>query len=129
MKRFALLLCALAALPRPGHGDVLRTEPALIDHSERWFRRTDPAKFFAKELRRGRVFFIGIYDPAAGADSPAPGIARRDPAFRLSRTVFVPRGNSLNPERDRRFVAAVREFARRYNPLVLTYFEGRPAEK
>ena len=129
MKRLLLSLCVLAALPCSGRGDVLRTEPAVIEHSERWFRRTDPVRFFAKEERHGRIFFIGIYDPAAGGDSPAPGISRRDPAFRVSRTVFVPRGNTLNPDKDRRFEASVREFARRYNPLVLAYFKGHPAEK
>ncbi len=130
MKRLLLpLLCALAVLPRPSHGDVLRTEPALIEHSERWFRYTNPVRFFAKEKRHGRIFFIGIYDPAAGDDSPAPGVSRRDPAFRVSRTVFVLRGNSLNPDKNRRYEASAREFARRYNPLVLAYLKQHPAEK
>ncbi len=129
MKRLALLLCAVLGLPCLGRGDLLPIEASVAGRSERWFRRTDPARFFAGEERRGRIYFIGIYDPVAGAGSPAPGISRHDPSFRVARTVFVPRGNTLSPERDRRFVEAAREFARRYNPLVLAYFKGYPADK
>ena len=129
MKRFVLLLCAVVALPCLGRGDVLPLDAAVAGRSERWFRRTDPARFFASEAGRGRVYFIGVYDPADGTDSPAPGISRRDPGFRVSRTVFVPRGNTLSPARNQRFEASVREFARRYNPLVLAYLKGHPADK
>ncbi len=66
--------------------------------------------------------------PAEGADSPAPGVSRNDPAYRVSRTWFVLPDNS-SPRRHERFEASAREFARRYNPLVLAYLRQHPTAK
>ncbi len=127
MKRLAFL-AAVAGLSCLG-GCLLPNDPTVVGRSAWWFRHTNPAKFFAGEESHGRVYFIGIYDPADGEDSPVPGVARNDPAYRVSRTWFLPLGNTLSPARDQRYVASAREFARRYNPLVLAYFRQHPAEK
>ncbi len=127
MKRLALPCVGLGLLFL--EGCVLPNDPAVAERSERWYRRTDPAAFFAREQARGRVYFVGIFDPALGQDSPVPGISHKDPAFRVARTWFVPTEADLNPARNRRFEASAREFARRYNPLVLAYLKGHPDGK
>ena len=126
--KFLMLLCASVGLLLLGGCSVLPNDPTVIDRSERWFRRTDPAAFFAKEQRHGRVYFIGFYDPAEGDESPVPGVRRNDPAYRVSRTWFVLPDNG-SPKRHGRFLASARGFARRYNPLVLAYFKEHPADK
>lgn len=126
--RLSMLLCVGVGTLFLGGCGVLPNDPAVIARSERWFRRTDPAAFFAHEEKHGRVYFIGFYDPAEGADSPAPGVRRNDPAYRVSRTWFVLPDNG-SPERHRRFVASARGFARRYNPLVLSYLRRHPTAK
>ena len=126
MRRFALL-CACAGLLLAGGCAILpKSDPTLANRSAYWYRHTDPAKFFAHESSRGRVYFLGVFDPEAGGDSPAPGISRGDPAFRVARTGFVPKGPFVNPRRAQEYVAAVRRFAERYNPLVLAYLHEHP---
>ena len=103
------------------------SDPALAGRSTYWYRHTDPAAFFDRERAHGRVYFLGVYDPARGADSPAPGIARRDPAFRVARTWFVAEAPFVNDDqRNAAYDAAVRRFAERYNPLVLAYLRAHP---
>ena len=128
MKFLALLCVGVGTLFLGGCG-VLPNDPAIVGRSERWYRHTDPTAFFAHEQKRGRVYFIGIYDPAAGADSPAPGVSRKDRSYRVARTWFVPSNSIPDPERNRRFVASARGFARRYNPLVLAYLRQHPTAK
>ena len=122
------LLCAGVGLLFLGGCGILPNDPTVIDRSERWFRRTDPAAFFAHEEQHGRVYFIGFYDPEEGVDSPAPGVRRDDPAFTVARTWFVLPDNG-SPGRHQRFLASARAFARRYNPLVLDYLKGHPTAK
>ena len=125
MRRFALLAVSMGLLTLVGC--VLpKDDPALAGRSAYWYRHTDPAAFFAHERSRGRVYFLGVFDPARGQDSPAPGIARRDPAFRVARTWFVPTGQFVNPDRSAAYDTAVRRFAERYNPLVLAYLYEHP---
>ena len=128
MKNLALLCVGVGTLFLGGCG-ILPNDPGIVGRSERWYRHTDPAAFFAHEQSRDRVYFVGIYDPAAGADSPVPGVRRKDPAYRVARTWFVPSNSIPDPERNRRFVEAAREFARRYNPLVLAYLKQQPVAK
>ena len=129
MRPFALL-CACAGLSVLTGCVLPKSDPALAGRSAYWYRHTDPAVFFAHEQAQGRIYFLGVFDPARGQDSPAPGISSRDPAFRVARTWFVPTGQFLNPERAAAYDAAVRRFAERYNPLVLSYLhEHRDAGK
>ena len=127
MSRFVLLCVGLGLLFLAGC--VVPNDPAVADRSERWYRRTDPVKFFAHEAARGRVYFVGVFDPALGHDSPVPGISSRDPAFRVSRTWFVATDPTLSRKQNERFDRAVRVFAERYNPLVLAYLKQHPEAK
>ncbi len=127
--RHLTLLCAGVSLLLLGGCGVLPNDPTIVGRSEGWYKHTDPAAFFAHEQQGGRVYFIGIYDPAAGAESPAPGIRRDDRSYRVAQTWFVPSHSIPDPERNRRFVDAAREFARRYNPLVLAYLKQHPTAK
>ncbi len=128
MKSLALLCACAVLLLLGGCGVLPKDDPAVIARSERWFRRTDPAAFFVNEQRHGRVYFIGFYESSEEADSPAPGVSRNDPAYRVSLTWFVLPDNS-SPRRHERFEASAREFARRYNPLVLAYLRQHPTAK
>ncbi len=125
MRRFALL-CACVGLSLTAGCVLPKDDPTLANRSAYWYRHTNPVTFFAHERSHGRVYFLGVFDPEAGEDSPAPGISRRDPAFRVARTWFVPQGPFLDPKRAGAYDAAVRRFAERYNPLVLAYLHEHP---
>ena len=118
--RHLALLCSCVGLLFLTGCVLPKSDPALAGRSAYWYRHTDPAAFFAREQAHGRVYFLGVFDPARGQDSPAPGIARRDPAFRVARTWFVAESPFVNDDRrNAAYNAAVRRFAERYNPLVL----------
>ena len=126
MRRLALLGVAIAL--SLGSCVLPQSDPTLAGRSAYWYRHTDPVAFFAHERSHGRVYFLGVFDPPRGHDSPAPGIAHRDPAFRVARTWFVPTAPFVNPKRAEAYDAAVRRFAEHYNPLVLAYLRGHPEE-
>ncbi len=91
--------------------------PKIIGRSTAWYETTDPDNFFAKENRRGALYYIGIYDPALGyLRSPVPGAANNKLARDLMSWVSAPM--SYEPAERRKFLEAVERFARRYNPHV-----------
>lgn len=100
-------------------------DPAIIGRSAKWYKETNPQRFFEQERQRGLIYVIGIYDPKLGAEkSPVPGISRQDAHHLFYRTWFVPAHFYADPELNKRFLNAARNFAERYNPIVVQYLKS-----
>ena len=122
-----LLLISLATLLLSLGGCTgMGRDPAIVGRRTTWFERTDPERFFAQERRRGLIYFIGIYDPQLKAKSPAPGVPPGQAQLANIPIWFVPSGSIADPAENRRFLEAARQFALRYNPLVVAYLRRPP---
>jgi hypothetical protein len=124
---FRFAACILLILGLVGVNGCSK-DPAIVGRSTAWFRTIDPNVFFRSERNRGLIYFIGIYDPSAGANSPVPGVSRQDPYFLPYNTWFVPANSIADPKLNQEFLEAAKEFAERYNPLVLRYLKENGAK-